>query len=245
MKLHNRTILITGATSGIGRALCLRLSSHGNRIVAVGRSSDKLDALKQDLPDAEIVRCNLASKGEVIALASHIDQKDLPVSVLINCAAVQYTPRFTDADFSFDSIETEITTNFTAVAWLTSLMLPRLMAHEDSAAIVNMSSGLAYYPKSSSALYCATKAALHSLSQSLRYQLEETKVGVSEILLPLVDTPMTEGRGSGKITAGRAASETIQAIEREQNEAHIGKAWIVPILNRISPALTKRILKSV
>lgn len=243
MLLENRTILITGATSGIGLALCRRLAAHGNHIIAVGRAQEKLDALKREVTDATIIRCDLASKGAVIALAQRIEQDGHRVSVLINNAAVQFTPHFTDADFSFDGIEVEITTNFTAVAWLTSLLLPRLLEHEDGGAIVNMSSGLAYYPKTASALYCATKAALHSLSQSLRYQLAGTGVGVTEIILPLVDTPMTEGRGSGKITAEQAAAQTIEALARGTAEAHIGKARLLPLLNRISPALTKRILQ--
>ena len=243
MKLNNRTILITGATSGIGTELCRQLTSMGNHVIATGRSQDKLDALKRQLPDATLIHCDLTSKSDVIALAHHIEKNSLPVSILINNAAVQYTPRFIDADFSFDAIEAEITTNFTSIAWLTSLLLPRLLSFEDGGAIVNMSSGLAYYPKTTSALYCASKAALHSLSQSLRYQLEGTGLGVTEVLLPLVDTPMTEGRGKGKITAARAAGETIQALKANRDEVHIGKAALLPFLNRISPAFTKRILQ--
>lgn len=243
MHLHKRTILITGATSGIGRALCHQLSQQENHIIAVGRSQEKLNALQCELANVTVVRCDLESKGEVVALARLVKQRDLPVSVLINNAAVQHTPRFIDPDFSFNSIESEITTNFTSIAWLTSLFLPQLLSHTDGAAIVNMSSGLAIYPKTTSALYCANKAALHSLSQALCYQLADTPVNVTEVLLPLVDTPMTEGRGKGKISAARAAALTLRAVERECTEAYIGKARILPILNRISPALTKRILR--
>lgn len=244
MNLQNQTIMITGATSGIGKALCLQLAARGNQIIAVGRSADKLDALMQDLEGAFAIRCDLTSKSSIIALAQRIERDDLPVSVLINNAAVQYTPRFTDADFSFDSIEAEIATNFTSIAWLTALMLPRLIQRPTAAAIVNMSSGLAYYPKSSSALYCASKAALHSLSQSLRYQLNDTRVSVSEVLLPLVDTPMTEGRGANKLTPQYAAEQTIRGVENGLDEIYVGKTRILPILNRISPALTKRILRN-
>jgi len=244
MNLQNQTIMITGATSGIGKALCQKLAARGNQVVAVGRSQDKLDALMQDLKGACAMCCDLTSKSSTIALAQQIEHQGLPVSVLINNAAVQYTPRFTDADFSFDSIETEIATNFTSIAWLTALMLPRLIQHPDASTIVNMSSGLAYYPKSSSALYCASKAALHSLSQSLRYQLNDTRVSVSEVLLPLVDTPMTEGRGANKLTPQFAAERTIRGVENGLDEIYIGKARVLPILNRISPALTKRILRN-
>jgi len=244
MLLQNRTIMITGATSGIGKALCQNLAARGNHIVAVGRSQNKLDALKQDLRGVTTIRCDLTSKGDVIALARRIEQDDLPVSVLVNNAAVQYTPRFVDVDFSFDSINAEITTNLTSIAWLTSLMLTRLIDQPDGSAIVNMSSGLALYPKTSSALYCASKAAVHSLSQSLRYQLDGMKVHVSEVLLPLVDTPMTEGRGSDKLTPAFAAAGIIHGLEKGRGEIYIGKARILPFLNRISPTLTRRILRN-
>lgn len=239
-----RTALVTGATSGIGTELCRQLCQRNCQVVAVGRSQAKLDALKARLPDILPVRCDLASKGQVITLAQTLKAHDWPVSILINNAAVQFTPRFTDAEFSFDSIDLEITTNFTAVAWLTALLLPQLLDHPNGAAVANMSSGLAFYPKTSSALYCATKAAVHSLSQSLRYQLDGTAVQVLEVLLPLVDTPMTHGRGQGKISAAQAAQETLDAIESGTSELFVGKARLLPMLSRISPALTKRILKS-
>jgi len=243
MELQNRTILITGATSGIGRALTLKLVGRGNSVIAVGRTEETLAELA-GIAGVIPLRCNLEAKGEILALAREIEERDLPVSTLINCAAVQYTPTFLDSEFSFNGIETEITTNLTAVAWLTSLLLPRLMARHNGAAIVNMTSGLAIYPKTSSALYCATKAAVHSLSQALRYQLARTPVQVTEILLPLVDTPMTRGRGTGKISPERAAEETIRAVERGRDESYVGKARLIPLQNRISPALTKRILRA-
>lgn len=244
MLLQNRTIIITGATSGIGLALCQNLATQGNHIVAVGRSLSKLNALQHDLGNITTIRCDLTARADVIALAQRVEQDDMPVSVLINNAAVQYTPRFNDADFSFDSIDAEITTNLTSIAWLTSLMLARLTDQPDGSAIVNMSSGLAFYPKTSSALYCASKAAVHSLSQSLRYQLDGTKVRVSEVFLPLVDTPMTEGRGTGKLTPAYAASAIINGMKKDRHEIYIGKARILPFLNRISPALTRRILRT-
>lgn len=75
-----------------------------------------------------------------------------------------------------------------------------------------MSSGLALYPKTGAAVYCATKAALHSFSQSLRYQLEKTPVRVVEVILPLVETPMTEGRGRGKISAAQAVDAMVTGL---------------------------------
>lgn len=244
MDLTNRTIVVTGATSGIGRALTQKLTDRGNRVVAVGRSAEKLEALERNIVNIVPFHCNLTSKEEVIALTQYIARLDQPPTILINNAAVQFTPKFMDADFSFEGIKIEIDTNFTAVAWLTSLMLPSLLESPQGAAIVNLSSALAIYPKTSSAVYSATKAAIHSLSQSLRYQLKDTPVQVVEVLLPLVDTQMTKGRGDGKITSKYAAEEIILSIIREHGEHYVGKARLLPLLSRLSPSFTKRILKS-
>ena len=92
-------------------------------------------------------------------------------------------------------------------------------------------------------MYCATKAALHSASQSLRYQLEKTQVRVAEVLLPLVDTAMTKGRGSGKITAEAAARDIITGMGTKRDEIYIGKARLLPPILRLAPGIVKKMLK--
>ena len=237
MKLTGHTILITGASSGIGKCLASQLHDAGNKIIVASRSA------KSDRSNTIALTCDLTEKNAVIKLVGILKKRKLKPSLLINNAAVQFTPGFVDKDFDFNAIQTEITVNFTAVAWLTSLLLPVLTAGE-SGAIVNISSGLALYPKTNSAVYCATKAAIHSFSQSLRYQLQEKNVSVHEAILPLVDTPMTRGRGSGKITAGAAARSIIKGLEKDRYEIYVGKAKWLPILARLSPRLTRKILKS-
>lgn len=243
MHLHNQTILVTGAASGIGKALSRELAGRDNRIVAVARNQDKLKALQHELPSVTAMPCDLKVKEDVIDLVRKVEDDGFQVSVLINNAAIQNTPFLTDPDFDFDGIEREITTNFTAVAWLTALLLPALSRNRQDGAVVNISSGLALYPKTSSSVYCATKAAVHSLSQSLRYQLVSQGIAVHEVLLPLVDTSMTAGRGRGKITPERAAADIISGIEKGREEIYVGKAKLLRLLNRISPALTRNILR--
>ncbi|MEN8188442.1 MAG: SDR family NAD(P)-dependent oxidoreductase [Thermodesulfobacteriota bacterium] len=235
MKLKNRTILITGGSSGIGKCLADQLHDSGNRVIVVSRSAESSRA------DDVALSCDLTDECSVIRLADLIKSRNLEPSILINNAAIQSTSKFTDHDFNFNTIQSEVTLNFTAVAWLTSLLLPILRGQESSA-IVNISSGLALYPKTSSAVYCATKAALHSFSQSLRYQLEGTNVSVHEALLALVDTPMTHGRGRGKMTAPAAAASIIAGLGNDKNEIYVGKARYLPVLARISPWLTRKIL---
>lgn len=241
MKLIQRSILITGGNSGIGFALVRQLQSMGNQLLVVTRSQNRWDELVALSPEIVKFQCDVADKEQLLHLREQLKERDYQVDVLINCAAVQYTPKLTDEDFSFDGVQNEVLTNIAAPVWLSYLLLPGLMK-PSKAAIINLSSGLAFYPKSSSPVYCASKAALHNFSQSLRYQLADTGVKVSEVILPLVDTPMTAGRGSGKISPQQAAREIIKGIERGLDEIYVGKARMMPLMLRIWPGMMKRIL---
>jgi len=241
MKLTHKTIVITGGNSGIGFCLAKHLHANKNTITIVSRSQNNWETLQQELPGIDLIQCDLSNKNEVKQLAKILNK--LPIELFINCAAVQYEPKITDSAFSFDGIEKEITTNFTAIVWLCHLLIPQLSQQPESG-IVNLSSGLAIYPKSSSAVYCASKAALHSFSQSLRYQLETSQLQISEVILPLVDTPMTAGRSQDKkISAEVAANAIIHGIENGRDEIYVGKAKLLPIMSRVWPSLIKKILK--
>lgn len=243
MKLRNKTILITGGTSGIGRELVRLLYSRGNTLIVLGRSQHKLNDLKEQHGAIDTHQCDLTRRNRVEEVMDDVIKRHPDLSVLINNAAVQFAPTFISKDFDFDGIGYEITTNLTAPLWMSALMLagPFLMQRE--AAIVNISSGLAFYPKMESAVYCATKAALHNVSQGLRNQLADTPVKVMEVILPLVDTPMTHGRGSRKLAAINVATKIVEGIEADREEIYIGKARFLPFLQRVAPSLTKNILK--
>jgi len=121
-------------------------------------------------------------------------------------------------------------------------LLPIVQDNKNSA-IVNVSSGLAIVPKAKSAVYCATKAAIHIFSKSLRYQLDTVKV--FEIIPPLVDTHMTKGRGKGKITTQRLVNEFIKAFKKNRYEVNIHKVKLLRIINRISPKIADSIMKGI
>ncbi len=243
MELRNKTILITGGTSGIGMELVNLLSERGNEIVVLGRSQHKLDDLKNRFARVSTFQCDLSQRQQVEEAMDAVITSHPDISVLINNAAVQFTPTFISEDFDYDSIGYEITTNLTAPLWITSLMLSETLLRQPQALIVNVSSGLAFYPKTESAIYCASKAALHSVSQSLRYQLQSTSVRVTEVILPLVDTPMTSGSGSGKMTAEMAARGIVKGIEAGRDEIYIGKARLLPVMMLLAPGIVKNMLK--
>jgi len=243
MELRNKKILITGGTSGIGLQLVGQLQDRSNELVVLGRSRHKLDHLQNKYGRINTYHCDLSQRHQVEETLDAVIADHPEIAVLINNAAVQLTPTFISEDFDFDGIAYEITTNLTAPLWITSLLLAGTLLRQKEALIVNISSGLAFYPKKESAVYCATKAALHSVSQSLRYQLEETPVRVSEVLLPLVETPMTHGRGTHKITAESAARHILEGIEKDRDEIYIGKARLLPLMSRLAPSIIKNILK--
>ena len=129
---------------------------------------------------------------------------------------------------------------------MTYWLLPALMKNEKSherTIILNINSGLGFVPKTSSAVYCATKAALDIFSQSLSYQLEQTNVRVQQAFLELVDTPMTAGRGTNKMSPKLAAQKIIYGIENDISINNIGKVKLLRVLLRLVPSIAKRIMK--
>lgn len=123
---------------------------------------------------------------------------------------------------------------------LINALIPILQKNEHPA-IVNVSSGLAFVPKASAPVYCASKAAIHIFTKSLRYQLPQFKV--FEIIPPLVDTEMTKGRGKGKITPQQLVNEFIRSFEKDRWEINIHKVKLLRLIQRVSPALADRIMK--
>lgn len=244
MKLAGKKILITGGTSGIGYALVQSLAAKNNDIIVIARNPINLEKVKSEFPNVRTYKCSLGNKIDLETTFSEIVDNHPDISVVINNAGIQATPTFLDKDFNFDSIENEINVNLIAPIRICALMLGPLLNLKTPAAIVNITSGLGLYPKKNSAVYCATKAGLHNFTQSFRYQLEETQVNVFEAIMPLVDTPMTHGRGKGKISPDSAANAIIKGIEDNDEEIYVGKTKLIPLVSRISPNLMAAIMKA-
>lgn len=241
MDLKNKTIVITGGSSGIGLELVKQLSKH-NTIAVVAQRKNLQQEMAVIDPSIRAYSCDL-SQRELVKETAEAILKEFPIiDVLINNAAIQYSQQFMDFDFSPDSIAKEIDINFVAVCNLTYFLLPALQKPSRSI-VMNVNSGLALVPKTNSAVYCATKAAINSFSKSLGYQLEKTNIKVLQAFMPLVDTPMTLGRGSGKITAQDAANNLIKGLSNEKLENDIGKVKLLRFLQRVSPKLAEQIMK--
>jgi uncharacterized oxidoreductase len=243
MELKNKTIVITGGTSGIGRELVKQLIKD-NLLIIIGRSADKLQELKKTFSTITTYHADLSDLKQVESVGRAISKTFNNIDVLINNAAVQYTPNFNSNNFQYDTIEQETALNFIAPCCLIYLLLPSLSHGQGAAAILNINSGLGLSPKTSSAIYCATKAGLNSLSQSLAYQFEGSKISVLQAFLPLVETQMTLGRGSGKLSAERAAKKIIHGLSKGLASMDIGKVKLLRLLLRFLPSIAKKIMKA-
>lgn len=243
MKTSGHTVLITGGTGGIGQALIEGFIQRGNTVITADRNPHKQEALGKKFPGLHTVVCDL-SKQEDLDRLVHRCETDFPeINLLINNAGVQYNYLFDQEPPQPKKIGLEMMINLNAPIILSSLLLP-LLLQKNEAAIVNITSGLALTPKKSAAVYCASKAGLHSFSQSLRYQLEDTHIKVVEVLPPLVETSMTAGRGKGKITPQRLSEEFFRKFFQGKEEIHIGKSKLLKLLLRLAPKRAARILKN-
>ncbi|MBO6577781.1 MAG: SDR family NAD(P)-dependent oxidoreductase [Thalassospira sp.] len=254
MNRESGTVLITGATSGIGRELLGIYHAQGFNVIAHGRSEVKLHDLKDHYPGVQTVCADLAHPASVDAMMADI-LRDVPrLDLVINNAAVQERGVLTDVEFSASLADREIAINLQAPIRICHAVIKGWteQGHTGTSQrtgvwsrIVNVSSGLAFFPKTGSAIYCASKAALHSFSQSLRYQLvaADLPIAISEVFLPVVDTPMTASRDIAKIPAQQAALAIHDGILAGQDEIYVGKARLIPVVTRLSPSLMKSILR--
>ncbi len=242
MKTSGNKILITGASSGIGFALAQQFMQLGNKVITVDRNVEKQKKAQELLPGLIAIRCDLTLREDIDQLMITIQNQHPDVNVLINNAGIQYNYDFKEEAQPLPRIEKEIHTNVIAPMQLCALLLPILNSHNE-AAIVNVSSGLAFAPKADAPVYCATKAAVHNFTKGLRYQLEETNIKVFEIIPSLVATDMTSGRGKGKISPEQLATEFISAFERDRFEVNIGKIKLLRVILRIFPKLAEKMLK--
>ncbi|MBO0931938.1 SDR family oxidoreductase [Fibrella aquatilis] len=242
MNLTKQHILLTGGTSGIGLALLRDLHQRGNRLVVVARDANRADELRQTYPDVVFLSADLASENAVVSLLDTLRREHPNLTVLINNAGVQFNYNLADTPHAPTRIETEIRTNLTSVIQLCAGLLPGLLEKSEGV-IINITSGLGISPKRSAPVYSASKAALQNFTKGLRYQVAGTSVQVVDVVLPLVDTPMTARRGRGKISPEQVSRELIRGVERGQQVVNVGKVKLFRLIHRLAPALADRILR--
>ncbi len=239
MNLTDKTILITGGSSGIGLAFAKALSKEARKVIICGRNNQKLEKVKEEFPELEIVQCDVSSKSDVKSMYEKLRNEHPDLNMLINNAGVFKFYSFLKRNHSFENLEDEISIDFTSPMRLIDHFLPDFL-DKSEAAIVNVTSGLAFVPFSMAPVYCATKAGLHSYTESLRYQLKDTSVKIFEMCPPLVDTPMTEkmpdAPGFKKENADELAATLIKGLKKDRYEMRPKASSQLFTLRRLMPS---------
>jgi len=218
MKLKNNKILITGGASGIGLGFTERFIKENNTVIICGRREKLLKEIEMKYPSVTAIRCDLSKAGEREDLFKWISENHSDLNVLLNNAGIQQRMSVSDSDF-ITRAEEEIAINVEAPLHLVSLFL-KLRSRQ---AIMNVTSGLAFAPMARVAVYCATKAFLHSYTLSLRHILKAENIEVIEIIPPALNTDLG---GKGLHGYAPSVAEFIDAafkqIEMGKNEITYG-----------------------
>lgn len=207
MHLNDNVVLITGGGSGIGLGLARRFLEAGSEVVICGRREETLREAQAAHPGLKVRRADVATEAGRSALAEWAIREYPRLNVLVNNAGIQRYPRLPQGE-PWGPVDEEIAINFAAPVHLSMLFLPHLLRQPEPA-ILNVTSGLSFVPLAHAPIYCATKAAMHSFTLSLRHQLAGTPLRVVEIIPPAVDTDLG---GPGLHTFGVALDEFLDAV---------------------------------
>ena len=239
MQLRQRTILITGGTSGIGLELARQLLARGNTVIVTGRDPQRLaDALRQ-LPGLHGFASDVADAAAIADLHREVLARFPALDVLVNNAGIMRNLDLARARTLAD-VTREIDVNLSGPLRMIQQFLPHLRSRGE-AAIVNVSSGLAFVPLAISPVYSAAKAALHAYTRALRLQLAGSGVRVVELAPPPVETRLmraefeAELKGSKGMSTEALARQAIAGIERGRAEIRPGIAGVLKLMSRLAP----------
>ncbi|WP_263384569.1 SDR family oxidoreductase [Granulicella arctica] len=194
MILQGNTILITGGGSGIVRGLAEAFHRLGNQVIITGRRQTALDGVTRVNPGMRAFPLDVTHSGEVRKFGRTIAAEFPALNILVNNAGIQSPEKLRDEAQDLKAMEGMVQTNLIAPVRLTKILLP-LLERQQQSTIINVTSALAFLPLAGVPTYCATKAAMHSYTQSLRYQLRSTPVRVMELIPPYVQTDLGPSHG--------------------------------------------------
>lgn len=239
MRKEKQTVLITGGGSGIGLALARKFLENNNTVIITGRNLAKLEKVKAEFPALHIVQSDVTVQEDVQALAERMEAEFGGIDVLVNNAGVMFTFDMGKGDFPLEKQLQEIDINVSAPIRMVHSFLPQLKRSKE-AAVVNVSSGLAYVPFTQAPVYSGTKAAVHFWTLSLRLHLQPHNIRVIELLPPVVDTPLAHG---AEITDDRLkpmppetlANHFWKGYLKNQTEITPGVSRYLKLFSRLAP----------
>jgi uncharacterized oxidoreductase len=241
MRLTGRTILITGGSAGIGLAFALKFLELGNEVIVTGRREAQLAAVKAQHPKLHTIQSDVANPAQIAALAARV-KKDFPeLDVLMNNAGVGVAKNLKTSAGDLAGLMAEVEINVGGVIRTTSALIDILTANQGT--VINVSSGLAFVPVPAMPIYSATKAAVHSYTQSLRFQLEDSGVEVIDLMPPAVRTDMTsefDEAGIKTITTEELVKQAIAALRAGKREIRPGQSNLLAFMRRLAPGFINR-----
>ena len=222
MNISGNTVFIPGSTSGIGLALAVELHACGNTVIVGGRRADLLDRIAAEHPGIDTVQIDTSDPASIAAAAKEVLSAHPGLNVLVTMAGIMRIEDWRRPESFLASAESVVTTNVLGPIRLIAAFIEHLRAQPD-AAVVTVSSGLAFTPLAATPSYNASKAAIHMLSESIRLQLAGTSVQVIELVPPSVRTSLVPGQESSEVAMplDEFIAEAVGLLEAEPDAKEI------------------------
>lgn len=226
MNINNKTVLVTGAGSGIGYEIARLLKEKGNKVIILGRSAEKIEKAAKELGVIAIT-CDVSKEDAIEALAAKIKKEHPDLSVLVNNAGVANLYRLGEEANAYEKAKQEFDVNYFAPLLVTEKLLP-VLKQQTEAIIVNITSNVTFHPLVILPTYSDSKAALHSHTVALRHGLaKDTSIKVFEVMPSLVNTGATKDMGGENGIHPRVvAEELVTAIQSDQYEIYVGDTGV-------------------
>jgi len=240
MNLSGNTILITGGSSGIGFEMTKEFIKRKNKVIITGRNEKRLQKVETELDGVTTIKSDVSNPDDIKKLFQRVE-KDFPdLNILINNAGIMWTINLQDHKLSVDDLTKELDINVKGTIWMNDTFLP-LLKRNNNSATVTVSSGLAFVPLPISPVYCATKAALHSYTLSLREQLRNTNIKVFELAPPATETELLadfneeDMKGISTMTVQDMVADFIKNFSKNKYEICPGQSSQMRFMSRYFP----------
>ncbi len=251
MKISGNTILITGGASGIGYEMAKEFIKRKNTVIVTGRNEQKLQKAKKELNGLITFKSDVSNPNDVKELYDQV-AKDYPeLNILINNAGVMYTIDLQKHKLSATDLTKEIDNNVKGTIWMNDAFISLLKKNKNTAT-VTVSSGLAFVPLAISPIYCASKAALHSYTLSLREQLRNTDIKVFELAPPATETELLKNfkesdmKGISLMSVQNMVAGFMKGFENDTYEICPGQSSQLRFMSRFFPSfILKQLSKPV